>query len=923
MARTVPALLFCCALVSTLSGAVNSEAVTEVTLSPATNPTSGQPGVGYVSVTGVGFPAGTIAPSGVRVTLTPPSGTAVKVTPVKVKLNSGTTETTTFVIPTSISVTAPTVYTVTLAGQTTTGTKFASSNSSSLTVDPLAQLLSVAPASGVAGTSLSVVLTGGYTHFVQGTTTASFGPGIAVGGGAVGQAGPVTVTSATSATAQIVISATAAAGAQTVLVATGTEQESLVNGFTVTPAPSLISVTPATGVAGTSLSVVLTGANTHFVQGTTTASFGPGIAVGGGAIGQPGPVTVTSSTSATAQIVISATATAGAQTVLVATGTEQESLANAFTITPAPQLLSVTPNTLNAGLSATVTLTGSNTHFVQGTTTASFGPGVAVGGGTEGQPGPVTVNSPTTATAQIAVDPAAVAGAQTVTVATGQETESLTGGFTVGTPVGVINFTTATSQPLAPGFSGAQDSFPLNGVEYYDPKYLAMVEPMKFGSVRFPAGLASMTFDWQTGHENSTWLTELTPEIYSYTVSGLQKSAYLTQAKGGANFSDFTTFIQTLNASGVVVVNGFTDNLPNSYGLFATTAQAAGANIIDWEVDNEPYAYPGVFPTASSYLTSAMPYAQDILTAVPSDTTSVFYEGNYSGFGLGTTWDTGMNAFSPRFWQGVSTHIYPINNASISTVAEEQTLNGFLAYGTNEYFNSYFIPLVGANTPIYITEWNSDGLSTLPFESYQYNAVFVGEFIARMSTVPNVKEMGVSEIYLGNSFNQGMIRAVNDFESYLTSHVIANPNYSTDTATNPNTQFSFYYSTSGLAVTIANQAVNSSDSTWPTTVSSTGIPTVPIIGFNGQPIPAVFAQAYHGTDGTHYVLITNKSNVSVPVGIEINGLLGPASVTASYISSASDTAQNTATNQTAVTIVNTTFQNPLTVGPYSVTRVQW
>ncbi len=85
----------------------------------------------------------------------------------------------------------------------------------------------------------------------------------------------------------------------------------------------------------------------------------------------------------------------------------------------------------------------------------------------------------------------------------------------------------------------------------------------------------------------------------------------------------------------------------------------------------------------------------------------------------------------------------------------------------------------------------------------------------------------------------------------------------------------------------------------------------------------MFAQGFQGTDGTHYVIITNKSNVSVPIGIEVNGLLGPASVTASYISSTSDTAQNTATNQTAVQIVNTTFSNPLTVGPYSVTSISW
>jgi hypothetical protein len=50
---------------------------------------------------------------------------------------------------------------------------------------------------------------GSYTNFVQGATQASFGPGISVGGGTVGALGPVTVTSPTSATAHLSISASA------------------------------------------------------------------------------------------------------------------------------------------------------------------------------------------------------------------------------------------------------------------------------------------------------------------------------------------------------------------------------------------------------------------------------------------------------------------------------------------------------------------------------------------------------------------------------------------------------------------------------------------------------------------------------------------------------------------------------------------
>jgi hypothetical protein len=172
-----------------------------------------------------------------------------------------------------------------------------------------------------------------------------------------------------------------------------------------------------------------------------------------------------------------------------------------------------------------------------------------------------------------------------------------------------------------------------------------------------------------------------------------------------------------------------------------------------------------------------------------------------------------------------------------------------------------------------------------------------------------------------SEFNQGIIRAVDDYESYLIGNVNSNPNYCTDTSTNPNTQFSFYYSTNALGLEIANLAINNSNATWPTTL--TGGPTVPIQGYDGNPVPALFAQGYQGTDGTHYVLITNKSGSPVPVAIEVNGSLLEESVTVSYISDASDTAANTATNQSNVQIVNNTSANPITVGPYSVTRVQW
>src|SRR5207302_11114386 len=70
-----------------------------------------------------------------------------------------------------------------------------------------------------------------------------------------------------------------------------------------------------------------------------------------------------------------------------------------------------------------VNLTGQFTHWVQGTTTASFGAGITVA--------TLTVNSATTVTAVLNIDPAAAAGSRNVTSTEGEEVVPLSNGFIV------------------------------------------------------------------------------------------------------------------------------------------------------------------------------------------------------------------------------------------------------------------------------------------------------------------------------------------------------------------------------------------------------------------------------------------------------------------------------------------------------------
>jgi Domain of unknown function DUF11/Bacterial Ig-like domain/Bacterial Ig domain/Bacterial Ig-like domain (group 2) len=273
-------------------------------------------------------------------------------------------------------------------------------------------LLAVSPNSGQQGQqSLSVAITGQYTHFSQGVTTASFGAGITVVS--------VTVNSTTGLTAVINIDPAAATGARGVMLTTNTEVANLANSFTVTPGtPVLTAINPSSGQQGQqALPVALTGQHTHWAQGTTTASFGAGVTVVS--------LMVNSPTSASAILNISPTAATGTNTVTVTTGSEVETLGNGFTVTSGtPVLTTINPASGQQGQQAlSVALTGQYTHWVQGTTKASFGAGVTVAS--------LTVNSAISAIAVLNIDPAAATGAQTVTLTTNAENVSQNNAFTI------------------------------------------------------------------------------------------------------------------------------------------------------------------------------------------------------------------------------------------------------------------------------------------------------------------------------------------------------------------------------------------------------------------------------------------------------------------------------------------------------------
>ncbi len=140
-------------------------------------------------------------------------------------------------------------------------------------------------------------------------------------------------------------------------------------------------------------------------------------------------VVVGSRTSLTANFVLDPAAATGARTVTVTTasGTSGPRIFTVNLPPPgAPTLTSVTPNQGIQGTTVAVTLTGTN--FVVGATTVAVsGGGVTVNN--------VVVGSSTSLTANFVLDPAAAAGARSVTVTTAAGTSGAQT-FTINLPPG-------------------------------------------------------------------------------------------------------------------------------------------------------------------------------------------------------------------------------------------------------------------------------------------------------------------------------------------------------------------------------------------------------------------------------------------------------------------------------------------------------
>jgi hypothetical protein len=289
---------------------------------------------------------------------------------------------------------------------TTTAGNGGTSNTIGFTIIslPAPTLASIAPNTGVRGTSASYMLTG--TNFTGATAVAISGGGVTCSG--------IQVLDPETAMATCTISATASLTAtRNTTISTGSGPSTQTVPFTV-QGPTLSSIAGTPGVRGTTVPVVLTGSN---LTGATAVTVGGGVTC---AI-----VTAdTTATNVTANCTTTPTASLTATRTITVTTPIGTTNAEPFTVAnpPAATLTSIAPTSSTVaqrGTTVAVTLTGSN--FTTGSTVAA-GTGITVSG--------VTIVSSTQITANFAISASATTGIGahnvTVTNASGTASNSMT-----------------------------------------------------------------------------------------------------------------------------------------------------------------------------------------------------------------------------------------------------------------------------------------------------------------------------------------------------------------------------------------------------------------------------------------------------------------------------------------------------------------
>ncbi len=464
-----------------------------------------------------------------------------------------------------------------------------------------------------------------------------------------------------------------------------------------------------------------------------------------------------------------------------------------------------------------------------------------------------------------------------------------------------IDATRAT--PLNANFSGFNDEvvFP---AEFYDYRLNNIAAQLSPGWVRYPSGLFSQAFNWQTGKMEPAWVQQFQG---TNIATLLNESVAWVNGKGGGSFAGGANRANFLGAKLIVCINGYTDTAASA-GQMAAFAKANQIPVAVWELSNEPYLYTGFFASATVYLDRMKPFRDAIKAADPNATVAIFAM-DAGDTNPNSAWDQAIASYTPKYWDAVTYHHYPPQSSGAFSqwMADE---NAVLYSKSSAYVTGYLAPLI-PGTKFLISEFlpSNDGIGsgTSVTDGTLYGAIYAAEYTMRMSAVPSM-------LYVGMHALTGT-RGVYAAQTHYTD--VQNAYDHGTTIDTLSLNFGYFLEAQPMGLAVLNGVLRNATGTLSTSLA--GGATVAATGL-GQ-IPALYAQAYATATGQQSVVITNKGAADQAVTIRVNGTAVAGVLQVEFIAGPDPTAVNTATNPNAVSVQASTSANPVTVPAYSVVRV--
>jgi hypothetical protein len=235
-------------------------------------------------------------------------------------------------------------------------------------------LTSVNPSSAQQGQNLNVSISGSNLHFTQATNTIVW---FNQGSSTIAYPLGINILNDNSLNAYFNFAINQNTGWYNVNISNNIDGTvTLPNYFAITAnsnAPNLISIAPNNGNQGQMLSVSISGANTHFAQATNTTIW---FEQGSSTVMMPYSFQSQSNTLINANLLIGNQQQTGSYNLYLMNEIDGYlNLQNSFTVNSNPnqaQLVSVNPNSATQGDILSVSITGQNTHFNQGTSTITW-----------------------------------------------------------------------------------------------------------------------------------------------------------------------------------------------------------------------------------------------------------------------------------------------------------------------------------------------------------------------------------------------------------------------------------------------------------------------------------------------------------------------------------------------------------------------